>query len=448
MATTSSPTDHPLDTADDALPSQPSCSTSLINIGEGKLTCDQSLLDACIHCGLCLPHCPTYLATAKETESPRGRIYLINLWASGTQQLSNRLTEHLESCLGCLGCQSACPSGVQYEELLSESRPHLAKRRDRYSRRLLRFVCQKVLPDYKKLRSLGKMLRLWQILGGPKLMVVAPWLGKLAARLNRWHSFLPPVPKFSRLPRQSWVSGEKTGQVQLFSGCVMDILYNHVNHASIRMLTAQKRIVSVPEQTCCGALAYHSGEIDIAQQLAKQNIELFEQTTGAIVVTASGCTAMLKQYGELLADDAEWAGRAKAFSQRVVDIVEALDAGQFAKKPEQLARKVTYHASCHLAHAQGVRSAPERLLRGIEGLSLIPLENAEHCCGSAGIFNLTHTELSEQILKDKVRSIADTGAEMVVTTNPGCLLQISSGIRAAGLPVEVKHIVELLDEVY
>ena len=208
--------------------------------------------------------CPTYVATGHETESPRGRIYLMNLWQEGKLPLSNQLGEHLESCLGCLGCQTACPSGVQYGDILDQARPHLPTLRPKAQDTFMRLVFSKLLPDYGLLKKLGQLIRLWQETGSERLLTSIPGLKQVAGRLIEWQLFLPKVQKHVPLPSQSWASGKKEGQVQLFSGCVMDIFYNQVNHACLDLLLAQKQIVSVPQQTCCGALAYHAGYDDIA----------------------------------------------------------------------------------------------------------------------------------------------------------------------------------------
>lgn len=409
---------------------------------------DPSLLSACIHCGLCLPACPTYLATGREMESPRGRIQLLTLFQKGELAATPRLVEHIDSCLGCLGCQSACPSGVKYGKILDQARPILAGQKKKRWRALLRLASAKILPDYKKLHLLGKLLRLWQASPLKRLFSPLPVSGKWAARLTEWQDLLPPVPRHLSLPRQSWMVGEKKGPLQLFSGCVMDVFYNHVNHAAIRLLTAQRRIVQVPEQTCCGALAFHAGENDIAIDLAKRNIEFFEGTQGEIVVTAAGCGAMLKGYGELLAHDDHWRERAAGFAARVADLSESLSGHDFVGKPKALGKKVAYHAACHLAHAQNIHDLPISLLSVLPGIELIPLGEFEHCCGSAGIFNLTHTELSMKILERKMAYLKDTGADCVVTSNPGCLLQLEKGIRQLGLPMAAVHLAELLDEAW
>lgn len=409
---------------------------------------DSTLLSACIHCGMCLPACPTYLATGREMESPRGRIYLLSLLQQGELPPDDRLVQHLDTCLGCLGCQTACPSGVQYGKILDQARPLIASKRSAPIRQMMRFAFSQLLPDYARLKILGKMLRMVQVTGFDRLPEKISPLKKLLGPLAEWREFLPAVPPYEPLPKQSWMSGEKKGEVQLFAGCVMDVFYNHVNHACIRLLTAQKQIVRVPEQTCCGALAFHAGEIDIAKDLAKRNIEYFENLSGEVVVTAAGCGAMLKEYGELFHNEPEWEQRGHQFSSRVRDITEFLADHEFAVPSKPVNKKVAYHAACHLAHAQKIREAPAKLLKQIEGAELMPLNEAEHCCGSAGIYNLMHTELSMKVLDRKMENVGETGADLLVTTNPGCLLQIEKGLRDQGSTMKACHLVELLDEAF
>jgi glycolate oxidase iron-sulfur subunit len=475
---------------------------------------DKQLLDACIHCGLCLPACPTYLATGREMESPRGRIYLLTQWNEGTLPLDSRLAEHIDSCLGCFGCQTACPSGVQYASILDQARPHILATKPGYQRLAMRFGFKSLLPDYPRLHMLAGLMRFWQQLNGSellrKLAAVKPNqaiasadpissnpLRKLFYRLWQLDALLPEIPSFKPLPKKSWKSGEKKGTVQLFAGCVMDVFYNSVNHASIDLLKAQGHVVEVPEQTCCGALAAHAGETEIMLALAKRNIRSLDPTKGPIVVTSAGCGAMMKQYGEYFHKDEEYAARAAAFSERVVDITEELAKYEFERKDgaEQFPDlKIAYHAACHLAHAQGIREAPQKLLLDFAAdvnaranlnnldaksgpnnadaksspnnadtkssfnkaeaksspnkIELIPLREAEHCCGSAGIYNLLHTELSMEVLNRKMDLIAESGADTVVTTNPGCMLQIKAGVKQRRLPVQVLHLCELLRDFY
>lgn len=460
---------------------------------------DKDLLAGCIHCGLCLPACPTYLATGRETESPRGRIYLMTQWQAGRQQLTDRMAEHIESCLGCLGCQTACPSGVQYEKILDQARPYLAARRSKFASSVMRFAFSQVLPRYTLLNFLGVLLRLWQLIAGRSFLkkFVSPpapdttptsWQAMIQ-RLAAWEAFTPAVPPHIPLPklvhpRQKVLadqslsvsdkakdgadknidvphdgalpaelpSSHKPQKAALFAGCVMDVFYNHVNHASVKLMVRQGQSVEVPQQTCCGALAYHAGEVDIATKLAKENISLFGFSETPIVVTSAGCGAMLKHYGHLLSDNKEFASRAEAFSNRVVDLSEFLAHHEFTRQPKPLPETTTYHQACHLAHAQNVRKEPQLLLSTVAGqpesAPLVPLPESEHCCGSAGIYNLFNTELSLAVLDRKLDFIEQTGAKIVVTSNPGCMLQLEAGIKERNLPVKVMHLAELLDQIY
>jgi glycolate oxidase iron-sulfur subunit len=430
---------------------------------QAKRLIDKDLLDACIHCGLCLPACPTYLATGRETESPRGRIYLLNAWQTGEQPLTARLIEHIDSCLGCLGCQTACPSGVNYEEILNQARPEIAKKSPLLARQIRRYIFERVLPNYASLRRFAAMLRLWQKMKGRAILskiaswIKLPYLSKLAAL----EAYLPEIPTYKELPRQSWNVGKKEGTVQLFGGCLMDVFYGPVNHACCRLLRAQGQVVEVPEQTCCGALAYHAGEQDIAFELAARNINFFENRQGPIVVAAAGCSAMLKHYGKMFADKSELSERARQFSERIEDVSEFLYEHSFgetlAGRAQAYVPSVAYHAACHLSHAQDVRVQPQALLTRLvddiaakkgKSMTLIPLVDAEMCCGSAGIFNILHQELSDQVLSAKMTRIKETGAALVVTSNPGCLLQLEYGARRFGVDVEVRHLAELLDHAY
>lgn len=404
---------------------------------------DKELLSACIHCGLCLPACPTYLASGLESESPRGRIYLLRMLQEGRIEETDESMNHIDSCLGCMGCQTACPSGVHYEKILGQARPLLASKRQGAGRNLLRTVFSRVLPDYSLLKVLGKVARLAQKLKLTSIVPVIPFAPRLSKRLAGWQVLLPHVPPRKDLP----VPSGKT-DIQLFAGCIMDVLYNAVNHAAIRLLNRQGRSVGVPLQTCCGALAAHAGELDIAKTLAKQNIELFETTSGEIAVTSAGCGAMLKEYGDLLCDDPMWRERAQAFANRVKDATEVLACGHFETGHPHLETKIAYHAACHLAHVQKVREAPVKLLSMIASAQLVPLEEQEHCCGSAGIYNLLNTETSLSILDRKMKFIEETGVDCIATANPGCLLQLEAGAKIKGLKLQIVHPLVLLDRAF
>ncbi|MBP6743672.1 4Fe-4S dicluster domain-containing protein [bacterium] len=439
-------------------------SSSVIEISNGSAKLSRDLLDSCIHCGLCLPACPTYLATGREMESPRGRIYLLSKWQEEGGELAPRAIEHLESCLGCLGCQTACPSGVKYEAILDQARPHLAARRNWLTRQVMRFSFSQLLPHYSRLKILGSLLRLIQQLKLDSFVAKLPFVAQgppLLRKIADFQMFTPTVAKHLPLPKKSWKAGAKIGSAKLFSGCVMDVFYNHVNHAALRLMIRQGTVVEVPAQTCCGALAFHAGELDIATDLAKKNIDLFAASEDKIVVTSAGCGAMLKHYGSLLEGDAIYKERAHLFSQRVQDLSENLALGEFPALTSAsqtpivnshiVDSHIVYHAACHLAHAQGVRLQPQELLSSAAastGAHLYDLPEAEHCCGSAGIYNLLNTPLSLKVLDRKMNFIEESGADVVVTSNPGCLLQLEAGVKARGLNVKVKHLAEALDDAF
>lgn len=432
-------------------------------------TIDQDLLNACIHCGLCLPACPTYLATGRELESPRGRIYLLNLLQQGKEAFSPRMSEHLDSCLGCLGCQTACPSGVNYEAIFNQAKVQVNAVIPLWQKLPKYLAFKWLLPNAQLLEGVGKALRLWQRCGADKFLRLSlTRLNKvlhfpLIKEMLRWQSLLPQIPIHNELPALSLGDGKEV-VVQLFKGCVMDIMYNQVNMESLGLLKLFSQLVAVPRQTCCGALACHSGERDLARQLAKQNIENYAYSQGPIVATASGCTAMLKSYPELFSETDVWHHKAKAFSARVQDLPEFLASQQVealsVSYNEHLKHpiNIAYHAACHLAHAQGIRLAPKQLLEnfaqsvnrltGCQTVTLLPLIEEEHCCGSAGIYNLGHPTLSEKILYRKIEQIKMTGADTIVTTNPGCILQLQAGIEAQGLNIEVFHLATLLAKAY
>lgn len=440
--------------------------SQLISAETGKL--DHNLLSACIHCGLCLPACPTYMATGRESESPRGRIYLLSLVEKGELPFAGEAASHIESCLGCLGCQTACPSGVRYDEILNSARPALKENRSPLLRFILRFGFNYVLTNYFFLRLGGHLFYAWQKLvksifpQSAKSSInylVHPSNSFLVNRLRAYSAFIPPVPPQKEHPAIRRPDLERGPVHQLFSGCVMDVLYNQVNHACADLLVMQGCPVERRNQSCCGALAFHAGEEDIARRLAKENIEHFASTEGKIVVTSAGCGAMLKEYGHLLKDEPAWHDRAAEFSKRIADVVEVLDPTQIEIAVGQSpAPSVAYHAACHLAHAQGIRVDPQRILAALKNklverglgnhLSISELQEAEHCCGSAGIYNVINTELSMKVLARKMQNIEQTKAEVVVTTNPGCLLQLNAGAKLSGADVQVMHLAEFVRRAY
>ena len=409
----------------------------------------------CVHCGLCLPSCPTYAELGQEPDSPRGRIYLIKALADGRIGLSDATAEHLSLCLGCRACESACPSGVSYGHLIEAGRAELeAKRPGSPLRRLVRRAAFDVLlPRPALLRAVAGALRFYQRSGLQRLVRASGVLRLVPATLRASEALLPPLPPPGRggaLPEVIPAQGTERGRVGLLQGCVQDAVFRPHNEATIRCLTRQGVQVRVPRtQGCCGALHAHAGEPERARTLARATIAAFEAAgVDAVVVNAAGCGAHMKAYGHLLRHDPAWAERAAAFARKVVDVTEFLARAPLAAPLGPLPLRATYHDPCHLAHGQQVRSAPRALLRAVPGLELVELGEAEMCCGSAGIYNLTEPVMAQRLLDRKMARVEATGATTVVTANPGCILQLAAGLRARGRNVEVLHVVEVLDRAY
>jgi glycolate oxidase iron-sulfur subunit len=409
----------------------------------------------CVHCGFCLPRCPTYAELGQEPDSPRGRIYLIKALADGRIDLSDSVHEHLSLCLGCRACETACPSGVPYGHLIEAGRAELEARRPGSPlRRLVRRVAfEGLLPRPALLRAAAAPLRLYQRSGLQRLVRASGLLRLFPASLAATEALLPPLPPAGRrgaLPEVVPARGARRSRVGLLHGCVQDAIFRPHNEATIRCLTRQGAEVAIPRgQGCCGALHAHAGEPAMARRLARATIEAFERAdVEAIVVNAAGCGAHMKAYEHLLRADAAWAGRAAAFARKVVDVTEFLARAPLAGPLGPLPLRATYHDPCHLVHGQKVRSAPRALLRAVPGLELVELEEAEMCCGSAGIYNLTEPAMARRLLDRKMAHVEATGAAAVVTANPGCILQLAAGLRARGRAAEVLHVVEVLDRAY
>ena len=417
-----------------------------------KIAREAANLD-CIHCGLCLAVCPTYLQLGSEVDSPRGRILLMNALDEGRIAPSSAVFDHhIQMCLECRACETACPSGVRFSVMMNEARQTIrVHEKPGFGTRLIRRAVFDLLFPRRRLMHYGfRLLRLYQQSGLRKLVRHSGILRMFPPRLRAMEGLLPEVPRASRcrLPGVPQATGRAT--VGFFEGCIMPELFGSVHESTLRVLESNEMSVWSPaEQTCCGALHVHSGETARAQDLARRNIDAFEaDVADFIVVNAAGCGAMLKEYGELLKDDPRYAARAAAFSSRVRDICEFLDEVGIRGKLGAVPLKVTYDDPCHLLHAQGIKAAPRKLLRSIPGLELVELHDSDRCCGSAGIYNITHPDMAAQLLANKVASVERTGADAVATGNPGCLLQIQQGLRARGLDTPVLHPIELIDRAY
>ena len=398
-------------------------------------------IETCVHCGFCLQACPTYVNLEDENDSPRGRIVLMRSVVEGELPLDDPSVQtHIDRCLGCRACETACPSGVAYGQLLEATRATLRTVRPTP---LLGRIILAIFATTSALRVMLGSSRLVRATGLPALFArVGGRLGFASAMLASTRNVLPEREYDFGMP------GSR-GAVALLQGCVMNGLFARTNRATRRTLRANDyRIRGAPGQACCGALHAHAGDLDTARTLAKRNIEAFERA-GAdfIAVNAAGCGAMMKEYGHLLADDAAWAERASTISARVRDVSELLAAAG-PRVGGSLPLRVTYDAPCHLLHAQRIATPPLTVLAAIPDVTLIPLVDSDQCCGAAGIYNLVEPETSNAVLAPKLRHIASTGADWVTTGNPGCLMQIGAGLRRAGARARVIHPIDLLDASY
>ena len=413
---------------------------------------DRELIRACVHCGLCLPYCPTYRALGLEADSPRGRIYQMKLVVEGKiDPAEPDFRLHMYRCLDCRACETACPSGVQYGRLLEAARSLIppAGRRESLARRV---VLARLLDSQPALATVGMLARLYQRTGLRRVLR-ATGLLRVSPPLQRLDSLLPQLRgrlAEGSLPEYVPAQGEPRLRVALLRGCVAAQFFPQTNYATIAVLAVNCCDVVTPrEQGCCGALQNHSGDRETAKRLARHNIDVFLAIhPDYIVVNAAGCGSMMKEYGTLLADDPDYATRAEEFSRRVHDVTELLAALPLRPPVRRLERRVTYQDACHLGHGQKIREAPRQVLRAIPGLDLVEMKEADWCCGSAGIYNVTQPKLSEEILGWKMQNVAATHPDTVVAANPGCLIQLQHGLRDRGLAARVAHPVDLLAEAY
>ncbi|HUK87756.1 MAG TPA: heterodisulfide reductase-related iron-sulfur binding cluster [Terriglobales bacterium] len=410
------------------------------------------LYSACVHCGLCLPFCPTYRVLGQEADSPRGRIYQALLVDEGRLAVGETYVTHIDRCLGCRACETACPSGVQYGRIVERARAQIEQehRRPWLARRLRRWFYLRVLRDLGKLQRLARLLRFYQRSGLERLVRASGLLrlfgmqevAALAPRID--DSFF-----FEEFGKIFPAAGERRGRVALLGGCVAGVAFSNLNRATVRVLTQNGIEVHVPgEQGCCGALHAHAGYREEARALARQNLRAFESGGfDAILSNAAGCGATMKEYDDLLAHDPEYSGRARAFVSKTKDVTEYLAAMGLRPVRQPLGKRVTYQDPCHLAHGQRVRSAPRELLKAA-GAELVEMPHPDYCCGSAGTYNVVESALASQILEAKMDEVAATGAPILATANVGCMLQLRAGVAQRRLDMEVRHVIELLDEAY
>jgi glycolate oxidase iron-sulfur subunit len=402
---------------------------------------EMELIDDCVHCGFCLPTCPTYVLWGEEMDSPRGRIVLMKSGLEEGSELSEQMVTHLDNCLSCMACVTACPSGVQYDKLIEDTRGQIERnftrsRTDRLYRRLV----------FELFTHPGRLRALAPVLAAGRRLGLARAVARLAPpRLATLAALSPETPvrrALTRLPERFPARGKRRGTVGLLQGCVQRVFFGEVNEATARVLAAEGWEVLAPRlPRCCGALQLHAGEG--AQPLAKATIEAFERFD-RVVVTAAGCGSGMKDYGHLFRDDPEWSERAERFSAKVRDASELLAEEAPRAERHHVPSKVAYHDACHLAHAQGVRAEPRDLLAAIPGLELVEPAEWEICCGSAGVYNLVKPEPAAELGERKARNLLDTGADVVAAANPGCALQIAAHSERLGRRLPVLHPMELL----
>ncbi len=419
---------------------------------------DYSVVQQCMHCGLCLPTCPTYDATKLERHSPRGRIALMRAIADDRLEPTKTFADEMYYCLGCLACMTACPAGVDYAELFERARAEAEASRVLATpgRSLIRALSLRGLfMDLNRLKLLGRVMQLWQGLGLQSAVRALGLTRLLPRRLRELEAMTPPVQAQwteDLVAPVTRAQGVRRYRVALLAGCAQDLIFSDVNRDTAEVLARNGcEVITPPDQHCCGSLHAHNGEWELAQELARRNIEQFPpESFDAIISNAGGCGSHLKHYARLLADDARYIDRARLWDAKVKDIHEwlaftGIETPAVAGAPQQV---VTYHESCHLCHGQKISAQPRSLLRAIPGVRLVELTEAAWCCGSAGIYNLTQPEMAGQLLQRKVNHIVTTRAQVVATGNPGCLLQLINGCRDRGLELRVAHPVTLLAEAY
>jgi glycolate oxidase iron-sulfur subunit len=406
------------------------------------------IIDTCVHCGFCLPVCPTYVLWNEEMDSPRGRIYLIKMASEGAATINPQWVGHFDSCLGCMACMTACPSGVDYGKLIEATRAQIERKHRRsVGERLYRRFVFSTFTRPDRLRLLRWPLLAYQKSGLQAVLRNAGILKLLPRKLQTMEALLPKLPPSESIATVTPAQGAKRRRVGLLLGCVQREFLPQLNTATIRVLAAEGcEVVAPPEQPCCGALLVHAGEEDTAIALARRTIDVFERAkVDTIITNAAGCGSNVKEYGHLLRDDPEYSERAKKFAAKCQDVTELLVELEPRARRNPLRVRVAYQDACHLQHAQGVRLQPRALLAQIPGLELAEIPEAPVCCGSAGIYNLVQPDAANALGDRKAQLIVPLNADVVATGNPGCLLQLQSALARSGHKTPVVHTIQILD---
>ena len=407
---------------------------------------DKALIDDCVHCGFCLPTCPTYVLFGEEMDSPRGRIYLMNKGLD-EEPMNDEMVRHWDLCLGCMACVTACPSGVQYDKLIEATRGQIERRYERRADdKAFREMIFKFFPYPNRLRAIAAPMRLYQRFGiGDRLRKMGV-MQRMPARMRAMEALLPDLPKEEKIPELTEPVGERRRRVGILTGCVQRVFFSHVNAATVRVLAAEGCEVVAPEQGCCGALSTHAGREEESLNFARKTIDTFESLDlDNVIVNAAGCGSTMKEYGHMLRDDPEYAERAEEFSSKVRDVTEFLFEIGTVADYQPLPVEIAYHDACHLGHAQGVRKQPRHVLKGIPGLGIKEIRESEVCCGSAGIYNMVEPEPAAELGERKAKNVLATGAKVLVTSNPGCTLQLRASMKKMGQEMPSVHPMQVLD---
>ena len=415
---------------------------------EQKIGPKQFDIDRCVHCGLCLNACPTYRELGVEMDSPRGRVYQMAQITNGAP-ITQSYRQHIALCLACRGCETACPSGVKYGRMVEDARAEIESQtvRGPLTRAFRKFLFEKALPSRHILAAMGAGLYLFEI-SGMKLLARAMASMKMLGRFGDIVQLTPSAEApffFREIGKTFPAEGTQRFRVAFLAGCIANISFARLNDATVRVLQKNGCEVVIPkDQTCCGALHLHTGLRADAERQARRNVAALKgEKFDAVITNAAGCGSTLKEYGELLNEP-----DAREFSDKVRDVTEFLASIELNPRMRRLDATVTYQDSCHLAHGQKIRSAPRKLLTAIPGVKLREMRQADQCCGSAGIYNIVQNQMAMRLLTTKMENVNQTGANIVATANPGCILQLQAGVRLHGKSQRVMHVVEVLDEAY
>ncbi|WP_066318765.1 (Fe-S)-binding protein [Bacillus sp. FJAT-29814] len=438
---------------DMALKQSPACGTGSLGNYLWSDPPDESKWADCVHCGMCLESCPTYEQTGMEQHSPRGRVYLIKSVAEGKLEVNEQFMDPVFACLDCRACTTACPADVDVGGLIEEARGQIRQAMPLTGVKgaVNKFFLKGLFPNHNRLNAVGSLLKFYQKSGMQKVVRKTGLINVMPQHLVDMEAIMPevkePVRKKYKNQRVIKAKEETKNEVGFLTGCVMDVMFSDINQSTINVLTRNGNDVVIPQsQTCCGALHIHAGDRETGRKLAKQNIEAF-QDVEKVVVNAAGCGCMMQEYTELFREDPEWREKAEEFSAKVEDISKYLHDTGYEKPKGEINTRITYHDACHLAHGQGIRQEPRDLLLDIPGVEMVHMPNADRCCGSAGIYNITNPEMAGAVLESKMENVPDD-VEMISMGNPGCILQMSIGVQKYGRNQKIVHTIQLLDWAY